>query len=170
MLESMKKNEFIEMIRTARTHLDSLLSKFNREQMESRGGGKEWTVKDMISHIGWYETEMVNVLRQHALEGSDWWNLPLDERNAAIYSATQNEELGSVVENEAQAYQRMLELLEGVDESDLNDPAAFKGMPAEWQPWSVIASNTYEHYQDHIDQLKELLNKHDFELERMDRG
>ncbi len=159
MIERVNKNVFIEMIRSARKDMDSVLSEFSREQMEVSGESREWTVKNMISHIGWYETEMVNVLSQHALHGSDWWDLAPDERNAAIYSATRNEELGSVIENEAQTYKMMLELLEGVDELDLNDPAAFKGMPPDWQPWSVIASNTYEHYQDHIEWFKELLNK-----------
>lgn len=158
MPELMKKNDFIEMIRSARSALDAVVSKFTREQMEVTGDGKEWTVKDVMAHIGWYETEMVNVLRQHSLDGSEWWDLSLQERNTAIYSATRNKELQYVIENEAHTYKTMLDLLEKVDESDLNDPTLFKGMPTDWQPWSVIASNTYEHYQDHIEQLKELLN------------
>jgi len=158
MSEQTKKNEFLELIRSARSALDSGLSEFALSQMEVSGDGKEWTVKDLLSHIDWYENEMVNMLRQHSLEGSDWWTLSLEERNAAIYSAKLNEDLPSVIEKEAHTYKTMLELLEELDESDLNDPAAFKGMPPDWQPWSVIASNTYEHYLDHIDQLKELLN------------
>jgi len=155
----MKKNEFLEMIRSARSDLDSVLAEFTKEQMEVVGVGKEWTVKDLIAHISWYENEMVNILRQHSFEGSDWWNLSDQERNAAIYSATRNEELVSVLEIESLTYKTMLELLEGLDEPDLNDPSAFTGMPPEWQPWSVIADNTFEHYLDHIDQLKELLNQ-----------
>ena len=33
-----------------------------------------------------------------------------------------------------------------VPDKDLMDPARFSGMPADWEPWQVIASNTYEHY------------------------
>jgi hypothetical protein len=159
MPEVMKKNEFMKKIRSARDALEKLLFEFNREQMDVSAEEKNWTVKDVIAHIGWYEAEMVNVLRQHALEGSDLWDLPLNERNAAIFTSARNDDLASIVEKEAQIYQTMLELLEEVNESDLNDSLAFKGMPADWQPWSVIASNTYEHYQDHIDQLKKLLKK-----------
>ena len=153
----MNKNDFIELILSARSSFDSVLSQFSQEQMEVTGNSNEWAVKDVIAHIGWYETEMLNLLRRHALEGSEWWNLPLQERNAAIYSETWNEELHDVIENEAQTYKMMLELLEGMDEVDLNNPASFTGMPSDWQPWDVIASNTYEHYKDHIDQLEELL-------------
>lgn len=158
MTRLMKKIEFMEMIRSARNALDTLLSKFNQEQMDMSPDEKDWTLKDVIAHISWYEDEMVHVLRQHALEGSDWWELPLDERNAAIYASSRNDDLAGIVTKEAQTYQTMLELLEELDESDLNDSLAFKGMPADWQPWSVIASNTYEHYQDHQDQIKEYLN------------
>ncbi len=154
----MIKKDFVKMILSARSSLDSMLSKFTREQMEVQGAGNEWTVKDIIAHIAWYENEMVSLLRQHTLEGSEWWNLPLQERNASIYSNARNEELNDVMENEAQTYKRMLKLLEGLDEQEINDPSAFSGMPSDWQPWSVIASNTYEHYQDHFDQLEELLN------------
>lgn len=155
----MKKKEFIDLILFARKILDSVLSDLSREQMELDRIDKTWTAKDIIAHIDWYETEMVNVLSQHKLEGSDLWNLSLDERNEAIFLAFKDDNLGSIIDKEARTFQRMLELLENLKESDLNDPAMFKGMPADWQPWSVIASNTYEHYQDHIDQLKELKPK-----------
>ncbi|HCC78186.1 MAG: hypothetical protein A2X25_04720 [Chloroflexi bacterium GWB2_49_20] len=159
MPEIMKKNEFMEMIRSGWRELDSILGNFTRQQMESPGSCEGWAVKDVISHIAWYETEMVNVLKQHALKGSELWNLPQQERNAAIYLATRNESLQPVIEKEAHAYKTMLDLLGSMDESALNDPAAFSGMPTGWQPWSVIASNTYEHYQDHIKQLKDCLKK-----------
>ncbi|MFH2038607.1 MAG: ClbS/DfsB family four-helix bundle protein [Chloroflexota bacterium] len=153
----MNKEIFIKLILSARNSLDAVLLKFTREQMEIMGDSKQWSAKDVIAHIGWYESEMVNLLRQHKLEGSEWWNLPLQERNAAIHLATRNEELNDVIANEAQTYMMMLELLEELDEPGLNDPMAFKGMPSDWQPWSVIASNTNEHYLDHIDQLEKLL-------------
>jgi len=153
----MNKENFIKLVLSARSSLDAVLSRFTQEQMEIKDDSKQWSVKDVIAHIGWYESEMVNLLRQHKLEGSEWWNLPLQERNAAIHSATRNEELNDVIAKEAQTYKMMLELLEELDEPDLNDPMAFNGMPSDWQPWSVIASNTYEHYLDHIDHLEKLL-------------
>ncbi|MFN2216624.1 MAG: hypothetical protein ACK2TS_06740 [Anaerolineales bacterium] len=53
----------------------------------------------------------------------------------------------------------MLKLLQELDETDLNNPAAFEGMPGDWQPWNVIASNTYEHYDDHVADLNRITSK-----------
>lgn len=155
----MTKNEFMERLRSARSELEALLSEHGWTQDEVGADGLTWTFKDIVAHIGWYETEMVNVLRQHTLQGSDWWDLPLNERNAVIYASTRNDDLAGIVAKEIQVYRSLLELLEDLDGADLNDPLAFKGMPPEWQPWKVISSNTYEHYLDHLEQIKVLLNK-----------
>lgn len=157
MHEYMKKLEFLELIHTARSELVSVLSEIPRDKMELKDDGMEWTVKDVIAHIGWYENEMVNLLRQKSLEGSEWWNLSLQERNDAIQAMNRGRDLQSVMDSEADAYQNLLNFLEDLNEADLNDPAAFASMPVEWQPWSVIASNTHEHYQDHVEQLKKHL-------------
>jgi hypothetical protein len=156
-VKNIRKTIFMDRIYAARNSLDSVLSNFTYDQMGIKLDENAWTVKDTISHILWYENEMVNVLKVRALEGSAWWEKSLEDRNEMIFSAGKDEELGSILERETQTFKALLDLLEGLDESDLNDPAAFKSMPAEWQPWSVIASNTYEHYQEHISQLEEML-------------
>lgn len=156
-MKNIRKTIFMDKIYAARNSLDSVLSNFTYDQMEIRLDENTWTVKDTISHLRWYENEMVNVLKLRALEGSAWWENSLEDRNEMIFSAGKDEELGSILESETQTFKALLDLLEGLDESELNDPAAFKSMPAEWQPWSVIASNTYEHYQDHMLQLEDLL-------------
>jgi hypothetical protein len=155
--ESVRKADFLKNIRCAHQALESLLGKFPQPSLERPAACQDWTARDVMAHIAWYEAEMVNVLAKRALLGSDWWDLPLDQRNAAIYAANRDASWQVVVEKEASAYQAMLNLLETLDESALNDPSAFTGMPADWQPWSVIASNTYEHYQDHLSQLQACL-------------
>jgi hypothetical protein len=30
-------------------------------------------------------------------------------------------------------------------------------MPEDWEPWQVIAGNTYEHYQEHIPDIRDWL-------------
>jgi len=32
-------------------------------------------------------------------------------------------------------------------------------MPADWRPWQVVASNTYEHYDDHAQQAEAWIAK-----------
>ena len=48
-------------------------------------------------------------------------------------------------------HEDLLQVLRTLDDTDLHDPARFAEMPAEWEPWSLIANNTYEHYEAHLD-------------------
>ncbi len=109
-----------------------------------------WSLKDIIAHITWHEREMVGLIKAHALVGSELWNLPTDERNAAIYDEFKEMPLEQVLEESNQVYQQLIEVLPSLTDQDLTSPENFPNMPPEWQPWMIIAQNTYEHYQDHI--------------------
>ena len=157
--EMIKKNTFLELIRSMHMELESILKDLDQQHMDAPGINDEWSIKDIIAHIAWYEAEMVEFLEKQSLQGSDWWNLPLDERNELIHQAYNSEPLDPVIKNEIITYMKMMNVLETVSENNLNNPADFAGMPSEWQPWSVIASNTYEHYPEHIQQIRNCLKK-----------
>jgi len=42
-------------------------------------------------------------------------------------------------------------------DENMTDPTGFPNMPPDWQPWLVIAQNTYQHYQDHIKDVERWL-------------
>ena len=157
MPEMIGKKELMDNIRSSHEELESLLSDLPIIHYKNADGGKEWTTRDVLAHVAWYEAEMVKVLESKALVGSQWWYLPLEERNKLIHQAYMMEDLESVLENEKATYSRMMELMELVTEEALNNPGAFKDMPVEWQPWQVIASNTSEHYPEHIRQIRDFL-------------
>ena len=162
MTEIIKKNTFLELIRSTHNDLELILGELTRQSMEEGARSDEWRIKDIVYHVAWYEAEMITVLEKRALQGSDWWDLPLDQRNEWIYLAHKNELLQSVIDYENSTFEKLMNLLVMALEEDLNDPAAFAGMPSEWQPWSVIASNTYEHYPEHIRQIKDHLEVKSF--------
>ena len=152
----MKKKKFLERIERSRTELERVLSGIAEDMMETQGIVDTWSIKDVIAHIGWYEEEMVKMLSSMALKGSELWELDLQERNIAIHTAFNNIDLDDVIRTEKENYLNMLALLKDLDESALNDAGSFAEMPPDWQPWSVIASNTYEHYDDHVRDLKKI--------------
>jgi len=100
---------------------------------------------------------MVGLVEAHALVGSDLWNLPTDERNTAIYTEVRDLPLEQVLAKSAQVHQQLLEALPSISDADLTDPTGFPNMPPEWQPWLIIAQNTYQHYQDHIKDVERWL-------------
>jgi hypothetical protein len=144
------KSEFVEKIRRAREEWDRQISNIPPEGMQQAGYCGAWSLKDTIAHITWYEREMVNMLEAHAFVGSSHWDLPVDERNAVIFDEGHDLSLEQVLGQLPKVYAKLISLVEALTDEDLNNPARFPGMPLDWQPWQILASNTYEHYEEHL--------------------
>ncbi len=146
----MEKVDFLKLLQAARQAWEKFLAQITAEKMELADVPGAWTVKDIIAHVTWYDREMVDFLRSRTLAGSDWWNLPLDERNRLIYEQNHDRPLAEILAQNRQVYENLWHLAQQLDDKDLNDPARFKDMPLDWLPWEMIASNTFEHYLEHI--------------------
>jgi hypothetical protein len=153
----MNKTQLLENIQNARTAWDAALARLTEAQMLSPAGGG-WSVKDVIAHLAWHDREMLGLVQAHALAGSEMWGWPLDERNHAIYLANRDRSLPEIRQEALQICDDLLQSLGALEEEDLHDPARFSGMPPDWQPWELIAENTYEHYQDHLPEILALVN------------
>jgi hypothetical protein len=151
----------IDKIQTEWSTWSSLVAQFTPEQSIRPGVAGDWSLKDIIAHITWHEKEMLGLVEAHALVGSELWDLPTDERNAAIYEATHHQSLEQVLLESAQVHLELLEELPTLSDADLTDPGSFPDMPPDWQPWMLIAQNTYEHYQDHIKDVEHWLAEAD---------
>ena len=150
---------FIHKVQEARKEWLSLMAEVGRPRMTEPDLPGEWSVKDVIAHITWYEREMVGMLEAMALVGSDLWQLPHDERNIPIYEQNRDRSLDEVLSDAEQVYDHLLEAIASLSEDELCDPSHFRDMPGEWIPWNVIAGNTYEHYYQHIPDIREWLNE-----------
>jgi hypothetical protein len=141
---------FLDALRSGRAEWDDLLIEVPRDLMEEPGVEGEWSIKDIVAHITWHEREMVEVLRQRALVGSNLWELPLDQRNATIFEENKHRSLDDILSQSGQTFRQLLREVEALSEEDLNDPARFKEMPPDWVPWKLLAENSYQHYPDHV--------------------
>jgi uncharacterized damage-inducible protein DinB len=148
------KTEFLERIRQSRAKLDARLKSIDSSLMTRPGVSGDWSVKDILAHITWHEREMINVIQMQALVGSDLWNLPLDQRNAAIFTENKDKALKDVLQEFSAVFQAMMDAMETLTDDDLHDADRFAQMPSEWKPWELFASNTYEHYHDHLADLQ----------------
>lgn len=122
------------------------------------GAAGMWSARDVVAHVAWHEREMETMLRKHDANGSDLWNLPLDERNAAIRELYRDRPLAEGLAEGRAAYAALLPVIEGLSDEDLNDPKRYRDMPADWAPWQVVAGNTYEHYREHAASLRKWLD------------
>jgi hypothetical protein len=154
----MTKAKLVEAIRKGRAEWDALVDEVGTERMSQPGVAGQWSVKDVIAHITWHEREMIGVAQAHALVGSNLWDLPTDQRNAAIFEANRDRSLADVLTEAQQVFPQFLAAVEGLTDEDVNDPGRFAHMPADWQPWKLIAENSYEHYEQHIPDIRAWLD------------
>ena len=145
----MKQVEFLDNMQRARADWLALLAQIGTERMNEPCLSGEWSGKDLIAHMAWFEREMVGVITQRALVGSDLWLLPFDERNAAIYRQNRHRGLDEVVAEEAEIYRQFAAALETLSDQDMVDPACFRDMPPDWVPWEIFAQSGFEHYEQH---------------------
>jgi hypothetical protein len=153
--------EYLEAVRDRREAWLALLAEVGERRMtlpELPGG---WSVKDVIAHISWYESEMVELLRIKALHGSELWDLPTDERNIPIYEMNRTRSLEQVSNESDQVHAQLVALIESLGDMDLTDASRYADMPPDWTPLEVLAGNTYEHYDDHIVDIRSWLDRPD---------
>ena len=150
----MNVRQFQHAWRRDRAEWDRLLAEVGEERMlEPRLPGA-WSVKDVIAHVNWYEREMITAIEQRALVGSELWELPQDERNVPIYEQGKDLPLEQVLTESDQIFARLWTLVGELEDEDLIEASHFDQMPEDWEPWQVIASNTFEHYQQHIPDIR----------------
>ena len=153
----MNKDEVITRVRIERSRWSEIIDHIDDDLMLKPGVEGDWSAKDILAHVIWYEREIVGLLRARAFVGSDLWALPVDERNAGVHEETRSMTLDELRDESERVFPDLLEQLEALPEDAYGDPSSFPGMPAEWEPWFIIAGNTFNHYPDHTESLRQLL-------------
>ncbi|UCH59714.1 MAG: ClbS/DfsB family four-helix bundle protein [Anaerolineales bacterium] len=143
------KAELLEWVTASRSAWEELLADLHPADMEIPGVVGKWSIKDLVAHITWSEKQMVGMLKDRALVGSELWELGTDERNQVVYQQNKGRLLEEVLSEAQYIYTQLLSLLKGLNEPELYAAAYFKNMPPDWLPWRIIAGNTYLHYQEH---------------------
>jgi len=150
---------FQHIWRKDRAEWERLLAEVGENRMLEPGLPGGWSVKDAIAHVNWYEREMVRLLEKPTLTRSELWELPTDERNLPIYERNKDRPLDEVLAESSQLFERLWALVSELLDEDLVDSSRFNQMLEEGEPWKVIASNTYEHYQQHIPDIRAWLSE-----------
>jgi uncharacterized damage-inducible protein DinB len=154
-----KVNQILEEVKTKRAELDALLAGIPREHWLEPLEPGGWTLKDILAHITWYEREVIPAFETHRMIGSELWSLPLEERNREIYTLNKGRSLEEVQAEAKIVFERFIQAAEKLDDEDLTDPSRFEFMPSDWKPYMLITTNSGEHYEDHIEWIKEWVER-----------
>jgi hypothetical protein len=153
------KQTFLQSVKSTRAELEAALGRVAESRMAEPGVSGVMSVKDIIAHIAWFENEMVDLLENRTLAGSDLWDLPSDDRNAVIYDMNQGRSQEDIRQEAMQVYEQFSLALETLEDEELHDPTRFRNMPADWVPWQLLAENSSEHYEDHTADIRKWLEK-----------
>lgn len=146
-----------EILRTERTRWNSLLAQVGLDRMEVPGVEGEWSVKELVAHLTWYEQAVVEGARQVLSTGTFTRRRPegvtLDEQNAQIAAESRTRSASDVLAEADAVFGQLLAVLEACPQDILNDPRRL-GLPDDMVPWMGVANNSYAHYREHEPALR----------------
>ena len=154
----MERGAFLERLASARRRWDELIGRIPRDRMLEPTLAGGWSVKDVVAHVTWSERELVGVVRQRALVGSELWALDQDSRNAIVYAENHDRGLDDVLSEEQRVYAELLPLLEELTSEDLVDGDRWERMLPEVPPWRIFAGGTFLHYDEHAAAIADWLD------------
>lgn len=152
----MQTAQVLSQIENGHAHLDAALARISPAHMVAPGADGAWSVKDVVAHLTWSEREMVGVLRQRAMVGSELWRLPQDERNAAVYAENRDRPLDETLAEARRVFTELRAEIARLSDAEMADPALIAGMPDGLAPWQLLAGNTWRHYEEHLPALQAL--------------
>src|SRR5262245_5938658 len=138
--ESQTVAKLLDLINKSYAEYETLLNSIPTERFSEPMMG-DWTIKDVVAHVTWGEREMVPVVREMRLQGSDLWNLPQDERNKRMIEESRHKSASEIMNAQRDAHRDLIAALEQLEDADLTDSTRLKDAPPGWTVWQLIAGN-----------------------------
>ena len=160
MAPQMTKAKLLEFMRTERAAWDALLAEVGEERMLEAGVDGAWSVKDIVSHVTYWEQDTLRVLEVVARGETPEFSEQdeMDALNARAVARNQHHAPSAVIADSQRVHQALLAMVETFPEADLIDPNRFEWLP-DWTLWQVIAGESYWHYRQHVPTIRAWLDR-----------
>jgi hypothetical protein len=150
--EPMTSARLLSIMQAERAEWEDLLAQVGEARMTEPGVEGQWSVKDIVAHLTWYECTFVEgaqtVMRGEPFVRTGLRALEMDERNERIAAASRTRPLRDVLADSRQVFDQVLAVVRVCPDDVLNDGRRF-GLPDDGPPWVLVANNTYAHYREH---------------------
>ncbi len=163
MADHLTTQQLLETMRAARSDWEALLAEAGATHLTEPGVEGDWSLKDIIGQISYYEFWAADVL--NAIRGgeprprSEYAGLEMDERNARIYQRNRAKPLEQILQESQTSFQRSLDAMTGLRDQDLYDLEFSRASGADWTVFDLIEGDTFEHYRDHITSVRAWLTR-----------
>jgi len=146
-----------EILRDERAKWNALLDQVGLDRMDIPGVEGEWSVKQLVAHLTWYEQAVVKGAQQAMNTGTFSRRRPdgvgLDEMNALIAEESRARPGSDALAEADAVFAQLLTLIAACSDAILNDPRLL-GLPDDMPPWMRVANNSYAHYREHEPALR----------------
>lgn len=151
----MAKDTLIEQIRAGREEITALWRGVDEAELLRRPGPQEdWSVKDLIAHLTYWEQHMINNVKMLLKgESPEYVSDNLDAINARVFEDNKDRSLADIQADYERSLGEVIAQIEAMSEDDIYNPQKFTWTKGE-SLVPMIAGDTYEHYQDHIDDVR----------------
>ena len=140
--------------------LEAMLTPLDETQMTTAGVNGDWSIKDVLTHLTAWQRTMVARLhaavRNEKPALTDLTDEEIDRLNEQFYQEGKSRPLAQVLMDFRTTYLQIVEDVQALPWEDLADSHRFvwlNGTPL----WRYVAGDTYEHYQEHIESIREFL-------------
>lgn len=154
----------VGLLDAERTRWHALLSEVGAARMEQPGVEGPWSVKELVAHLTFYEGRVVEGARQVLATGSfsrptdDLAQMTMDERNEVIAAQARARSVADVLAEADQVFGQLRAMIARAPQDILNDPRRL-GMPDDVAPWMLVANNSYGHYRQHEQAIRDWLER-----------
>jgi hypothetical protein len=161
MTDKITKAELLQTLKEKRAAFDATIAKVPHDQLTTQNVQGEWSVKDIIAHLNYYEGWIADRLHEQ-LQGKSYIPTQLDmmhfdERNKITYAQNKDRTLEDVLTSSKQTFERLVAGIEAHTEAFLTEPQTFEGAPEPVVIANMLSGDVYDHYADHIPYIEEWL-------------
>ena len=156
----MDRSELLARLVAARREWDDLIASIPRDRLEEPVWEDGWTIKDIVAHVDFYEWWVAEFIRTRNWPVVDpSLNIPdLEPRNIAIYEYLKDRDLDDVLADSPRIHEGLLDAISALTDEEYRDPNLLGTPPDDdWSVAKMVEGNTWDHYRQHIPQIRQWL-------------
>lgn len=154
MIKPKNKSELLALMRQSHQEFYNVMSRIPDERMDEIALYDNWTIKDLIAHIGAWQQSLagrITALRTNqppeAVGEKD-----IDKTNAIFLERYRKTPLAEVRAMEAASFAALEEQVRAASEEEIFEPHHFAAY--KYALLAPIAGDTYDHYPDHLKDVR----------------
>ena len=146
----MKRQQLLQKLQQAWAEFKASYAGLSAAQMTTPGVSGDWSVKDILAHVTWWEAEALKHLPL-IIEGSQPPRYAtqyggIDAFNALMTERKQNLSLADILQQQEDTHRQLIEYIQGVPEEQFTRETRFRHR---------LRLDTYSHYPLHTKAIQE---------------